>query len=65
MSERLFEMAESNTVEQPVIEIQERVLYTHTQQLRLQIGSYATALVKGDVAGLIGSDIFPDDGEGL
>lgn len=59
MSERLFEHPETAVL--PAVNITETIIQDRSKQLQLQLGSYAMAIKSGDVDGLIGSDIFPDE----
>lgn len=61
MSERLFEHPETATL--PVSEITETLVQDCSKQLQMQLGSYAMAIKIGEVDGLIGSDIFPDESD--
>lgn len=65
MSERLFEYPETviNTLPR-LEELPESTIQIHPGQLRLQVGAFATAVAKGQIEGLIGSDIFPEEEEG-
>jgi len=59
MSERLFEHPKTAVL--PEADFTETIVQDRSKQLQLQLGSYAMAIKSGEVDGLIGSDIFPDE----